>query len=267
MFLLLTLPILVSGFYICHHHPLYKQKIYRYEGQYLYLLCAKNGIYSLIFASLIALTLPHTIAAHFSTGEISTVLNWIRGLFNQISAFNSQQQASLFWLFMLSILTFVVAWLWCQLAFVRYCTIYKTTQPKLHLAYQVLSDSPLDKLLFESMLDKTSDNLLMLSMSDRKVYVGSVVSMGEPNELEGPDQEVTLLLVMSGYRNKDTLHVTFNNEYSDTQVKIEITLRQDTIVSATQFSYQAYRELNKTSHKTKPKFQQLSQASVFINSE
>lgn len=63
MFALLILPILISGFYVCHQHPLYKQKLYRYEGQYLYLICAKNGTYCFFLGVLFALLCHHFLPA------------------------------------------------------------------------------------------------------------------------------------------------------------------------------------------------------------
>ena len=50
---LLILPILVSGFTVCHTHPYFKYKLHRYEGQYLYLQTAKLGFYCFGIAVLI----------------------------------------------------------------------------------------------------------------------------------------------------------------------------------------------------------------------
>jgi len=99
----------------------------------------------------------------------------------------------------------------------------------------------------------------MLSLSDRKVYVGKIITMGEPNELEGPDQEVTLIPVMSGYRDRDTLSVVFNTQYDETDKSVRITLRQDMVISATRFSFEAYEQLNPAP--TKPRFK-LTESSV-----
>lgn len=45
MFVLLVIPILVSGFLLIHIHPIYKYKLYRYEGQFLYLKSALWGFF------------------------------------------------------------------------------------------------------------------------------------------------------------------------------------------------------------------------------
>jgi|TARA_R110000868_G_scaffold26351_5_gene101607 hypothetical protein len=257
------LPILVSGFYVCHQHPLYKQKLYRYEGQYLYLLCAKNGTYCLFLGSIITLLadtlLPNSI--HLTQNTLIP-LNWIdkvTALFSTIEIIDKKETGTLVWIFSVSIATFLTALIWSVLAYLRFCLVFKTWKPKPHIAYKVLSDSPMDKLLFEASQENSESNLLMLSLSDRKVYVGKIITMGEPNELEGPDQEVTLIPVMSGYRDRDTLSVVFNTQYDETDKSVRITLRQDMVISATRFSFEAYEQLNPAL--TKPRFK-LTESSV-----
>lgn len=268
MFLLLMLPILVSGFYICHQHPLYKQKLYRYEGQYLYLLCAKNGTYCLFLGCVVTLLanslLPDSINI---TKDIQLPLNWIEritGLFSTIEMINIKEVGTLAWIFSVSIATFLTAWTWSVLAYLRFCLIFKTWKPKPHIAYKVLSDSPMDKLLFEASQESSESNLLMLTLSDRKVYVGKIITMGEPNELEGPDQEVSLIPVMSGYRDRDTLSITFNTQYDETDKSVRITLRQDMIISATRFSFETYEALNPVSTKPRVRVTESSVTQVYI---
>lgn len=80
----------------------------------------------------------------------------------------------------------------------------------------------------------------MLSLSDRKVYVGKVISMGEPNENKGADQEICIIPVMSGYRDKDNLTINFTTEYNDIEKEIFITISQDKISYATEFIFDAH---------------------------
>ena len=77
----------------------------------------------------------------------------------------------------------------------------------------------------------------MFSLSDRKVYVGIVVFVGEPTESEGMDHAFTLLPILSGYRDKDTLEVTFNTHYTNTNQPLPIMLVQENVVSATRFDF------------------------------
>jgi hypothetical protein len=38
----------------------------------------------------------------------------------------------------------------------------------------------------------------MISLEDRKVYVGKVIDMGEPTETNGIDQDISIMPLMSG---------------------------------------------------------------------
>lgn len=78
-------------------------------------------------------------------------------------------------------------------------------------------------------------------MSDRKAYVGRVVSMGEPNELDGPDQEIALVPVMSGYRDKDSMQLQLTTVYEKVNEKDPlIVLRQENIVSVCEYIESLY---------------------------
>ena len=49
---------------------------------------------------------------------------------------------------------------------------------------------------------------------------------------------------MSGYRDKDTLKVNFTTHYSEVEATIHLALRQDAIVSVTEFDFDAYARWN-----------------------
>ncbi|GGZ84088.1 hypothetical protein GCM10011274_46960 [Paraglaciecola chathamensis] len=113
--------------------------------------------------------------------------------------------------------------------------------PKIKLMSDVLSDSPLDSELLYSYIH---DQSVLISLSNRKVYVGQVVSLGEPNESEGMDQEISILPHISGYRDKDNLTVNFTTQYEsiDTKVEIKVTLRQELIESVARFDFDVYQQ-------------------------
>ncbi|EEB1830034.1 hypothetical protein DBA53_22190, partial [Salmonella enterica subsp. enterica serovar Typhimurium] len=125
--------------------------------------------------------------------------------------------------------------------------------PKIKLMSDVLSDSPLDSELLYSYIN---DQSVLISLSNRKVYVGQVVSMGEPNESEGMDQEISILPHISGYRDKDNLTVNFTTQYEniDTKVEIKVTLRQELIESVSRFDFDVYQQFleRKKEFKEKP---------------
>lgn len=76
---------------------------------------------------------------------------------------------------------------------------------------ELLPDGSLGKLFFDS---ATNDKPVLVSLKSRKVYVGTVNMISEPNEKQGPNLEVSINPIMSGYREKDNLRVLFSNDYS-----------------------------------------------------
>lgn len=239
LFLLL---ILVAGFLHCHIHPVQKIRLHRYTGQYLYLRAAGYGVRALGVTAMLAL-LPNTL----------TPILWLSScLKNTGLAGDTLQQTT--WLLALFIGMFGVVLLHALGAFVFLCLRYRTLAPSHHIKGMILGDSPLSAQLYLLYLQRKP---VMLSMADRKIYVGMIADMGEPTETKGPDQEIALLPMLSGYREKDTLKVeftTFYNDFSDQESETErkvraltIILRQSNIVSATEFSDSAYAHWNTSS--------------------
>ena len=70
--------------------------------------------------------------------------------------------------------------------------------------------------------------------------------MGEPNESEGPDQEIAIVPAFSGYREKDTLKVVLITSYANVDEADDayVVLKQDSIVSACKFSESLYQKLS-----------------------
>lgn len=252
MFLLLTLPILISGFFLCHIHPIYKYKLHRYEGQYLYLKCATLGIACVFVASAICLLINKYVSPSFHLLSVSFNLdipNYIKDLIKSTNQENTQLDIyNLTWIIVISIATLFIPPLWSFLSYIRLCFKHRSKESdffqdtKIFVIANILSDSPLDNLLFTSSMSKDASPL-MLSLKDRKVYVGQIISLGEPNETQGSDQEISMIPIMSGYRDKDTLKVIFNTKYDDVDEDIYLTIRQDDIVSATAFSFDSYQKL------------------------
>ncbi|MCL2910424.1 hypothetical protein [Shewanella aquimarina] len=168
---------------------------------------------------------------------------FVNGILSSYEVLNSTEVPKLAWILVVIITSLVVPLLWSGLSFLKYFIRYWTLSTRQPLIAKVLSDSPLDAFLFEAMLKK-GEHLVMLSLSDRKVYVGKILSMGEPNESEGPDQEVLLKPVMSGYRKTEDLTVEFTTSYNGLDEDTFITIRQDLIVSACEFKFDTYENLN-----------------------
>lgn len=139
---------------------------------------------------------------------------------------------------MLSTLTCLSAWLLKYGALLCFRHRFGVWIPRLFVIQELLNDSPLDDLLFRLVVEQKD---AMLMMNDRKVYVGKIISMGEPSETQGMDQDISIMPLMSGYRDKDTLQVTFTTDYGEVDDEIYLSLRQEAIVSATEFNFEAYR--------------------------
>jgi len=245
MFFLLIFPVLVAGFLACHIHPIHSYRLHRYEGQYLYLKSAELGL------RCFAIAFPVFLAGHFWIPETYTVCGvridlaphaaLINGM-SAIGAIDDSEAGKMAGFFLLSALTLCAAYIMKGWGHLVLRLRFGTWHAKVYVIGELLEDSPLDNLLFRLSLQK--DKHVMLTLDDRKVYVGKVISLGEPSETNGMDQDISIMPLMSGYRDKDTLSVKFMTHYDDASSDIYLSLRQDSIVSATEFNFAAYERWN-----------------------
>lgn len=245
MFFLLIFPVLVAGFVACHIHPVHSYRLHRYEGQYLYLKSAELGLKCFFLASLAALALHYWLPDNVNICHRVfswELLTWLTAQMTMVGAAEGSESSKMAWFVELSFLTFVAAYVLKLWAHFRLWLRFRKWDTKVYVIAEILEDSPLDNLLFSLSLAK--DKNVMLMMEDRKVYVGRVIDLGEPSATGGMDQDILLIPLMSGYRHKDTLKVTFTTMYSEVDAEIVISLRQDNIVSATEFDFDAYRKWN-----------------------
>jgi len=246
MFLFLILPILVSGFICCHILPSEKYKLHRFEGQYLYLKSAKLGLMCLLLSTTLILLINYYIPSRICIIPLD-IISAVTKLVNALKIVEPKSilETQISWLLIFSTSILTMPFLLRRLENILLPKFLETEKVKEMLIGQLLSDSPLDSALYEALIEKERETALMLSLSDRKVYVGKVISMGEPNEVEGPDQEVTIIPIMSGYRDKDTLKVKFTTHYDGEKDKdLTIVLRQDLISSVSEFEFDTYDRLN-----------------------
>lgn len=245
MFFLLIFPVLVAGFLACHIHPIHSYKLHRYEGQYLYLKSAELGLKCFIIGFLSAM------AGHFWIPDAVALPGWRISLqlshalarcMTAIGAGGGAEADRMAGFILLSLLTLLAAYVMKAWGHVVLRRRFGQWNARVFVIGELLEDSPLDNLLFKLSLRK--DKHIMLSMDDRKVYVGKVISLGEPSETSGMDQDISIMPLMSGYRDKDTLAVRFTTHYDDANAPIYLSLRQDAIVSATEFDFAAYGRWN-----------------------
>lgn len=246
MFLLLILPILVSGFVVCNTNPSYFYKLHRYEGQYLYLKTAHLGSISLLIFTIIALLLNKFIPSSINIAEVEIPLNVVAGvklLLVDVAYTKSDADLTSFtWVVLISVGAILVSYLWSALAYLRLWFLFGSIEKgKIILMRKALSDSPLDKLFFESFVHSKP---LMITLECRKVYVGTISSLGEPNESEGMDQEISIIPIASGFRCKDELKVYLPVDYDLIQSDMNIVIRQEQVLTAVWFYDDVYKKLN-----------------------
>lgn len=254
MALLLILPLLVSGLLVCLYDPLNYYKLHRYEGQLLYLQAGRFGLQCLLGAFLavgiVSLVFshswgqvcldggnPHSVLSgchNFSTDYLS----WIGHLLFDAKLVTTQEggQATVFG-FLTGIVTLIMPFVWAARSKSGLKAYLKSKdEAKLHsfLTRETLRHSPIGCKIMDAFAFKRA---VMITMSDRKVYVGLIQSVGAPTEVTGLDLEIQLLPSFSGYRDKDTLKVTYTNTYPSEPSLVEpICLMQENIVSLSMFS-------------------------------
>ncbi len=245
MLLLLIFPILISGFLVFTNHPSYFYKLHRFEGQLLYLKSAYLGSTCAVIAFFLTIVVYLISSLHPS-------LNVIK-VFEFVLAYADINATSHVFIFAYTLNIFFVAFAWskgsiylAKFRFRHYSGPMSASERyKQYLMASILEDSPLDELFLSSY---RRGDVLMLHMEDRKVYIGRVFHMGEPTESEGLDQEIRVLLLASGYRDPNNLTVNISTPYDDVK-EVQITLRQDKVISATTFDASVFKQFQQRTRK------------------
>lgn len=245
MFIILILPVLVSGFIVCRKNPYYYYKLHRYEGQHLYLMSAMLGAVCLAVAFFLLL-LMNKCTMSLSGEQIGEVLgfNW---LLESAKITDTGKIDRLVWLSLLSIMVLLVArvFAFCGLWYLRLIN-HDESEAKILLMNSILKDNPLGELLFHSYVNNKP---IMLSLENRKVYVGIVTRLGEPNETIGIDEEIIIVPSASGCRDPETLKVKFNTDYMEAGTSCSLVIKQPLIQSASEFDYKTFNLLNPETQK------------------
>ncbi len=199
---------------------------------------AKYGLWCLIWSVFIAFAIKYYLPSVHIVTQVSQSLSLGE---------NSYQKRITVWLILLSCTSVVIAWLsgiitnWFTTF--RSQMIYKLLYKKdisiedskelvkLRTLQDLVTEGSMDSVFFDSLIDRKS---ILISMNNKKVYVGIVNALGEPNEKDGPNQQISILPIMSGYRENDTLNVCFTNDYNnieDYDTSVIIPVSQITQVS------------------------------------
>ncbi|MFK4132240.1 hypothetical protein ACI2KR_08095 [Pseudomonas luteola] len=213
-------------------HPYYYFRLHRYEGQLLYLLVAKLGITCLIASCLLSAAAAYL----FDRLGWFDYLSWLACQLTYFDLVTSPHAYPYAFMLQASIVALFIPRLWASgwrmVASAFYKRKYKSTAESVLLS-DILKDSPIGIMLLSSISHEK--HMLMISMEDRKVYVGHVHEIGDPNEASGPHESFMLLPSYSGYRDKDSMEVTLNTFYPQ-ETSSFVVLRQENIVSITRFN-------------------------------
>ncbi|KPW82383.1 hypothetical protein SAMN05216596_11239 [Pseudomonas congelans] len=253
MAFLLLLPLLVSGFLVCLKDPTIYCRLHRYEGQMLYLQVGRYGIYCFLAAMFVTAALaglfshdwgvfcPKWAQTNDAASPVCFAVNTdFVGALGQmgqdfdISGKNFSQVGV--FLALSGLLTLAMPGLGAFFTVKILKWQLKATKEEEIAAYllgESVEHSPICSTLFDAFVDKEE---VMITMVDRKVYVGYIMDVGAPTEVTGVNQEILLIPTVSGYRDKDTLKVVYTTDYpSDTPLR-PIGFRQENIVSISIFS-------------------------------
>lgn len=269
MALLLLLPLLVSGFLVCLYDPLIYYRLHRYEGQLLYLQVSRYGIYCLVTALAIMALLSGLLSHSWFTYCLSGVctleslgnchtfstdfLSYLGGLASKLGLVDSKVSQVTTFGFLTGLLTLAMprVWAWRTHRGLRKDLGSDDAEEiDSYLTKSTLQHSPMGSTLVKAFAHKKP---IMISMDDRKVYVGLIQSLGSPTEVTGLDLEIKLLPGLSGYRDKDSLKITYTNTYpKDPSIVEPIYFRQENIVSISLFS-EKIREVFQNEEEAKSK--------------
>ncbi|MCO8163910.1 hypothetical protein NJC38_17285 [Pseudomonas sp. 21LCFQ010] len=260
MGILLLLPFLVSGYWICLKHPRLALSFHRYEGQLLYLLVAREGIICFLIASVLSLLLGLLRYVSFTVpgcnGGYPVSLDYLSSLEawlvdHQLSSVHNADIGA--FLVQAAVLCLVVPKFWASFAEWRLKRTYnlgtRAELDMLLLTHFVASNPRLDLLLTSI---RHPQNKYLFTMQDRKVYVGSVISFGQVTEAQGVDQHFLLVPFLSGYRDKDTLQVEMTTDYANGEYSV-IMLAQENIASVMLWKQDVWEAFKTAREAKKPK--------------
>lgn len=267
MFILLVIPILMVGYFIQRNNYSHYYQLHRYTGQLLYLKSIYLGTLCLLISFVISEILLkfckyNTEKTYYSYELLLQTLSkfLLRSL--QIEDCESTVKKTAIYLSIFLIYIVIAHAMsyghnFCKILLRLYLMKEdKTTSIKekwlfckvdyfIYLKRQFFGSNPLDELLINSF---NQSKALIIHMNDRKVYIGFISKLSEPNEEHAIAQEVVIFPLKSGYRDKDTLTVSITTEY-DNKDKLFIVLRRSEIISLSEYDETIFLNFQKTQAK------------------
>lgn len=257
---LLIIPILVSGYIMITANQYHYFRLYRHEGQLLYMKVAALGTYCLIASVIIA------AAIKYKWPDFHLVHDMVE-TFNVTS--KPETDRIYMWLLLLSVTSIFFSLCYVSAVWIKnllFGFFYKRDiyegileAMKARVLRKTYSQGSLDLLLLDA-IESDPKKPMLITLSSNKVYVGIINGSGEPTENQGPHQHISFVPLMSGYRNKENLSVTFTNAYpGEIQIKrsaaikgiskkkvqgLEIMVSIDEISHISWFDFEVYKATN-----------------------
>jgi hypothetical protein len=232
------LPIL-TGYIILINFVLFKYKYQRLNSQRLLL----SSILAGLIATSVILLIRAIIKSIFNNFE-TIIYNWLYSFF-------PIKEVQYLWT---SVLTFVV---FSSLTFIINWYIIKKKGKAYILAKAIEDEGDEIEQLFKD--SAITGELMQITLNNNKVYIGFTDILPEPKKTN----YLKITPVMSGYRDSETKELTITTEYfkvlkiytSDCPkfdiYDIDITLKQDEILTASIYDQNVFNLFNKTKNKKK----------------
>lgn len=230
--LILILSLIVIGYIYQTQNEVTKYKITKIPAHHLYYKSAIIGFYFFLSSALILLVflfLFSNISYEFEKNLLDNIFSIIDNL----------PDLKVYWV--LSFLISLVVSLIVIYAKNKYLLRGLNKKNDINEIYALTLSDPLDKLLNDSAFlsqERFLDKIVMLTMSDKKVYVGTVLADADIfNRFMYGSTDFIFCPIYSGYRDKDSLEVVFTTDYlknkSSTNKQFQIILNRNNIISST----------------------------------
>lgn len=240
--ILLLIPTIIIGYFFKRKHLYLNYKFSKLSGHHLYFSSAAYGFFFVFLASIL-----YFIIVNCYIGLIC--------LFNDDYVLNINLFKSVRYVFSDRNLPFNVVFIYTLAIFIALLVVWFDKRSvgeiqDLHnpLTFSIISEDPTDALLNISAVsssnvnfEKSDGRIIMLTMKDRKVYIG-VVSENRKEMFkrfsQGSD-DFEFMPLMSGYRDKDTLDLIVTTDYSEAiekQLNITVIIRKTEILTLTKIN-------------------------------
>ncbi|MDR0235963.1 hypothetical protein [Acinetobacter sp.] len=230
--IILILSLIVIGYIYQTQNEVTKFKITKMPAHQVYYKSAIIGFYFFLCGALVLLF----FLFYFSICEYKLEKNFLENIFLNIPKLPTLQ---IYW-----ILSFFIAFFFLIIVIFaknRYLLRGLNKLTDINEIYALTLSDPLDKLLNDSAFlskDNFLDKIIMLTMNDKKVYVGTVLADTDIfNRFLYGSNDFIFCPIYSGYRHKDSLEVIFTTNYFFENPKIDkkfqIILNKNNIISAT----------------------------------